>query len=61
MVCKIIWVDRVALRGVEAATSYKELAIVTNKITHKKSINRRQLSKAILIKGYHIIKNKIGK
>ena len=31
MVCGIIWVDRVAPRGVEAAVGCKELAIVTMK------------------------------
>ena len=33
MVCGIIWADRIALRGEEAAEGCKELAIVTMKKT----------------------------
>ena len=49
MVCRIIWADKVAPRGVEAATGCEELAIVTTKKTHKKNINREP-SKAKLFK-----------
>ena len=46
MVCGIIWADRVAPRGAEAAVGCKKLAIVTTKKTYKKNTNRRPLSKA---------------
>ena len=46
MVCRIIWADRVAPRGAEAAMGCEELAIVTTKKTHKKNTNRQQPSKA---------------
>ena len=45
MVCRVIWADRVALRGVEVAVGYKELDIVTMEKTCKESTNRRQPSK----------------
>ena len=60
MVCGIIWADIVAPRGVEAATSYKELAIATTKKTHKESTNIRQLSKDNLMEGLYVIKSKLG-
>ena len=40
MVYRIIWADRVAPRGEEAAGGYKKLAIVTTKKIHKKNTNR---------------------
>ena len=60
MVCRIIWVDRVAPRGAEAATGYKKLTIVTTKKTCKKIANRKQLNKENPIKGSHIFKGKTG-
>ena len=36
MVCRIIWADRVAPRGAEAAEGCEELAIVSMKKTCKK-------------------------
>ena len=55
MVFRIIWVDRVALRGAEAAVGCKELAIVTTKKTHIKNANRRSQAKLSLLKGSHLI------
>ena len=46
MVCGIIWADRVAPRGAEAAVGCEELAIVTMKKTRNKNTNRLQPSKA---------------
>ena len=46
MVCGIIWADKVAPRGAEAAAGCKELASDTTKITYKKNTNRRPPSKA---------------
>ena len=46
MVCGIIWADKVAPRGAEAAAGCEELAIVTKKKTCKKNTNRRPSSKA---------------
>ena len=60
MVCRILLADRVALRAEKAAIGYKELAIVTMKKIHMKNTNRRQLSKANPMEGFHIIKSKIG-
>ena len=40
-----IWAYKVAPRGVEAATGYRELVIATTKKTDKKSTNRKQQSK----------------
>ena len=57
MVYRIIWADRVAPRGAEAATSCQKLALVTTKI-HKKNAKRKQLIKANPMKGCHIIKSK---
>ena len=60
MLCRITWADRVAPKGIEAAISHKELAIVTKKKTSNKSTNRKQFSKVNPIERSHIIKNKIG-
>ena len=46
MVYGIIWADRIAPKGVEAAASCKELAIVTLKKTSNTNINRRLPSKS---------------
>ena len=46
MVCRIIWVDRVASRGAEATGGCKGLAIVTTKKTPKKNTNRQKPGKA---------------
>ena len=38
MVCRIIWAGGVAPRGLEAATGYEELAIITTKKIYKKNL-----------------------
>ena len=40
MVCRIVWVDQVALIGVEVALVYKELPTITIKKIHEKNKNR---------------------
>ena len=42
MVYRIIWADRVALRGAEAATGCEELVIVNTKKMQKKNTNRQK-------------------
>ena len=61
MICRIIWVDRVAPKGAEAAMGYEELIIVTMKKIHKKSTNRKQPSESNPINRSHIIKSKMRK
>ena len=60
MVHRIIWADRIAPVGVEAAMCYDELAIVTTNKIHKEKANRRQLSEANQIEGAYIIKSNVG-
>ena len=60
MVYRIIWADRVALRGAEEATGCRELAVVTTRKTCKESTNGRKAIKIIPLKGSHVIKSKIG-
>ena len=56
MVCRIIWVDRVALRGTEAAVGCGELAIVLQK-RHIGKTQIDNLAKLNLLKGSHFIKS----
>ena len=60
MVCGIIWADRVASKGSEAATGCKELAIVTIKKHVKKTQIGNNLVKQRLFKVSHLIKSRIG-
>ena len=61
MVCRIIWADRVAPRGAEAATGCEELAIVTTKKKQVKKIQiDNNLVKLSLLKGSYLIKSRIG-
>ena len=60
MVCRIIWADRVALRGAEAAVGYEKLTIVTLKRLVKKAPIDNNPVKLSLLKGSHLIKGKIG-
>ena len=41
MVYRIIWADRVAIRGAEAAIGYKKVDIVTTEKTCKGSTSRK--------------------
>ena len=62
MVCRIIWVDGVVLRGTEVAKGYREPAIVTTKKTNEVSTNRRELRKAYTIERIpNYQEKKIGK
>ena len=61
MVCGIIWADRITPRGEEATMGYRELDIVTTKMTCKGSINRDKQEKLIQLNGSHVTKSKKSK
>ena len=61
MVYGIIWADRLAPRGVEAAAGCKELAIGTMKRLVIKSQIEGHQAKLSLLKGSHLIKSRSSK